>query len=155
MNTTALLLPLVNGGDAAGDSYSSIEGVIGSAFDDLLIGNNSANELRGGAGDDTLTGLLGNDRLDGGTGDDFLLGGVGSDTFAFGEDFGCDTIVDWQDGSILGNDVISFAGLGLSLADLAISYGFLGATVSVLGTDDEIFVVGAHRHSLTAEDFLF
>jgi Ca2+-binding RTX toxin-like protein len=99
--------------------------------------------------------LLGNDRLDGGTGDDFLLGGLGSDTFVFGENFGHDTIVDWQDGSFLGNDVISFAGLGLSLGDLTISYGFLGATIGVDGTDDQIFVVGAHRNSLTGEDFLF
>jgi serralysin len=153
--SAALILPLINSGDAAGDKYSSIEGLIGSAFDDCLVGNTSANELRGGAGDDTLTGLLGNDRLDGGTGDDFLLGGLGNDTLVFGEDFGHDTIVDWQDGSILGNDVISFAGLGLSLGDLTINYGFLGATIGVNGTDDEIFVLGAHRNSLTAEDFLF
>src|SRR5262249_46919930 len=55
-------------GDAAGDTYVSIENLIGSAFADILKGNGGANALSGGAGDDSLTGGAGAGVLDGGTG---------------------------------------------------------------------------------------
>lgn len=57
-----------NTGDAAGDSYSSIENLEGSRFNDQLIGDAGANVLSGGSGDDTLEGMGGADTLDGGTG---------------------------------------------------------------------------------------
>ena len=58
------------GGDAAGDTFSSIENLTGSPFDDTLIGNTRANVLNGGAGDDTLEGHGGVDKLIGGEGND-------------------------------------------------------------------------------------
>src|SRR5689334_22182965 len=39
---------------AAGDTFTNIEGLIGSSYDDLLDGNAGNNVLRGGAGDDLL-----------------------------------------------------------------------------------------------------
>lgn len=45
-----------------------MENVIGTGYDDIIMGNASANELVGGAGDDTLTGGLGDDVLEGGGG---------------------------------------------------------------------------------------
>ncbi|QRM31249.1 hypothetical protein [Microvirga sp. VF16] len=41
-----------SGGDAAGDTYSSIEGLLGSSFDDVFVGTGSA-ILKGRAGNDT------------------------------------------------------------------------------------------------------
>lgn len=52
--------------DATGDTYSGIEDITGSTYNDLLIGNSGANILRGGTGDDTLEGMLGADSLVGG-----------------------------------------------------------------------------------------
>jgi VCBS repeat-containing protein len=62
--------PANNTGDAAGDTYTSMEGIRGSEFDDLLRGNGSANSLEGGDGDDYLRGRGGADSLDGGAGID-------------------------------------------------------------------------------------
>jgi Ca2+-binding RTX toxin-like protein len=59
------------GGDAAGDTYNSIEYVIGSnGFGDSLFGNGEANYLGGQGGDDFLAGGAGADSLDGGIGRD-------------------------------------------------------------------------------------
>jgi serralysin len=152
----SLATPARNTGEAAGDTYNSIEGLIGTSLNDQLGGNFGDNELRGGAGNDQLAGLGGDDRLDGGTGDDTMAGGFGDDIFVFGEGYGHDTITDWQD-SILSfffdNDHIALQ--GLSMRDLSITYDRQGATIHIIGTDDELRVVGAHQGSLTAEDFLF
>jgi serralysin len=102
-----------NRGDAAGDSYSSIERVTGSSYSDTLCGNGSANEIKGGSGGDTLRGRSGNDMLDGGAGSDklygeggqdLLIGGSGADVFVFSSSShsrmsSADTIKDFRRGS--------------------------------------------------------
>jgi Ca2+-binding RTX toxin-like protein len=73
-----------SGGDAAGDQFSGIENIKGSAFEDWLTGDAGANKLEGGAGIDHLKGGGGSDVLMGGAGKDYLTGGEGTDTFAIG-----------------------------------------------------------------------
>lgn len=51
-------------GEAAGDIYESIEGIIGSKAADTLTGDANDNVIRGGAGGDVLDGGAGHDRLD-------------------------------------------------------------------------------------------
>ena len=62
------------GGDAAGDTFSSVENLVGSALNDTLLGNGSANTLSGGNGGDFLFGRFGADVLRGGEGDDTIFG---------------------------------------------------------------------------------
>ncbi|HEX5999007.1 MAG TPA: hypothetical protein VFZ16_06385 [Hyphomicrobiaceae bacterium] len=54
--TVSLADPGVNTGEAAGDVFISIEGILGSRFDDVLIGSANTNLLGGGAGFDVLDG---------------------------------------------------------------------------------------------------
>ena len=70
--TASLLAPAGNTGDAAGDTYSNIQNLIGSAFDDTLTGDGNANILTGGAGNDSLSGGAGQDTLYGDAGNDSL-----------------------------------------------------------------------------------
>jgi len=51
-------------GDAAGDTLVSIEGLVGSRFDDTLTGNGLDNVLVPLLGDDTVDGRAGNDTVD-------------------------------------------------------------------------------------------
>ena len=59
--TVDLANPASNTADAVGDSYLSIEGLLGSAFNDTLRGDNNDNLMDGSAGADTMIGRLGND----------------------------------------------------------------------------------------------
>jgi Ca2+-binding RTX toxin-like protein len=79
----SLLTGLTEGGEAQGDHLDGIEGLIGSANNDTLAGNNAANTLNGLAGDDSLVGNAGADVLVGGAGGDIIRGGRGTDTLMF------------------------------------------------------------------------
>ncbi|MCO5966744.1 calcium-binding protein, partial [Sinorhizobium meliloti] len=74
-----LYSPGANKGEAAGDTYFSIERLYGSSFGDNLRGDNRANLLNGLAGNDVFFGRGGNDNLIGGEGNDNLVGGAGAD----------------------------------------------------------------------------
>lgn len=68
-------------GDAAGDTWTGIEDVTGSVFDDQIIGSTAANILLGGLGNDYLVSSAGADVMNGGggTGDiaEYLLSNAG------------------------------------------------------------------------------
>ena len=59
--TASLADTTSNTGDAAGDTYAGIEGLVGTQFADTLIGNNNNNFLVGTGGGDVLNGGLGFD----------------------------------------------------------------------------------------------
>ena len=59
--------------DAENDTYDSIESILASEFDDLLIGNNDNNILRSYAGHDTIFTYGGFDLLHGGIGSDLYM----------------------------------------------------------------------------------
>ena len=66
-------------GKARFDRLIDIEDVLGSRYDDTIIGDNDRNVLRGFYGSDTLVGNGGNDGLLGQDGEDTAKGGDGSD----------------------------------------------------------------------------
>ncbi|MGV2127023.1 beta strand repeat-containing protein [Agrobacterium vitis] len=82
---------VATGGEAAGDTFTSIENLTGTSSADTLTGNDNNNVLNGGDGNDTLAGGKGADTLNGGNGDDTLEGGEGADTLSGG--IGTDTLV--------------------------------------------------------------
>lgn len=78
-----------SGGQAQGDVYAGVDGVIGTQYDDTMIGFDGedltpgtayTNVFSGGAGNDSLDGRGGGDSLYGGSGEDTILGGSGNDT---------------------------------------------------------------------------
>jgi Ca2+-binding RTX toxin-like protein len=71
--TASLATPAGNNGDAAGDTYTTIENLTGSDFADTLTGDDST------ATDNVLDGGVGNDIINAGAGDDTLIGGPDND----------------------------------------------------------------------------
>ncbi|HYG48209.1 MAG TPA: cadherin domain-containing protein [Allosphingosinicella sp.] len=118
--TVSLASGLAAGNDTEvmGDTYSSIENVVGSQFRDHITGNDSDNVLKGNRGDDTLIGgggtvdtaayALGADVLIGDDGNDSLAGGVGEDDLEGGA--GNDQLTGGGDRDLLtggeGNDIL-------------------------------------------------
>jgi len=119
------------GGEAAGDTFTSIENVIGSDFGDYIYGSNVENVLSGDDGADRLRGHHGNDTLIGGTGDDNLIGGAGQDVFLFNDGDGADIVKDFQ------NNVDTVRLLDYGFADVAAAL----ATATEVGSDI-IFALG-------------
>ncbi len=103
--TINLASGVIQGEEAQGDTFNSIENLAGSDFEDLLVGNEQNNYLNGWNGNDTLIGGEGFDKLFGGDGNDTLTGsnpdifesgsgevdelsgGAGADTFVIGDSF--------------------------------------------------------------------
>ncbi|MEP3890983.1 MAG: M10 family metallopeptidase C-terminal domain-containing protein [Hellea sp.] len=161
---TVNLVTLGSVGDAAGDSYSSVEWVWGSSFDDIITGDAKNNRLEGRSGNDTLIGGDGNDRLMGGDGNDTINGGNGVDTI-YGQS-GNDTLIgaggnDFFFGSDGGDvihggldfDTISYlassSGVGVNLQSGGFSGEASGDTYSsierVFGSSHEDHIVGSNE----------
>ncbi|WP_422368596.1 Ig-like domain-containing protein [Pelagibius sp.] len=134
-----------SGGDAAGDSLSNIEGLVGSDFADSLQGSTAGNKLRGGVGADTLGGAGGADTLLGGLGDDSLSGGGEDDVLVGGA--GADTLAGGG-----GSDLASYEGStgGVSV-DLAAGTASGGDATGDVLTGIENLAGSGHADSLTGD----
>ncbi len=148
--------PSNNSGNAAGDTFVSVEyfkfgrgndTFTGSARNEQVNGYFGNDTIDGAGGDDILLGHAGNDAIEGGTGNDSIWGGGGFDTLSGGAnndrlvgDMGNDTL-DGGDGNDFlqggtGNDAIS-GGNGIDtvrlLGNLA-DYDFVYTATGVYAT---------------------
>jgi Ca2+-binding RTX toxin-like protein len=132
------------GGEANGDTFSSIENIVGSSRTDTLAGDAIANQIWAGdgndgvsgrEGNDALRGELGNDVLQGGAGEDYLIGGAGADSLGGGAD---DDLVDYS---------ASDAGVTINLATGAGTGGhaqddYLASIEDVIGSAFNDIIIG-------------
>jgi Ca2+-binding RTX toxin-like protein len=75
VNGNANNVAIFDGHNADATQYY-IEKGVGSAFLDIIIGNDGANELLGNGGDDRIDGGNGADEIHGGVGNDIIVGGA-------------------------------------------------------------------------------
>ena len=150
-SVTAGLSGWTNFGEAAGDTYVSIENLTGSGFADNLGGNASANAINGGNGNDTIYGYGGADTL---------TGGANNDTFVWSAGDGNDFITDFQGGAAVG-DVIRLLGSGFtSFAQMMATPGAVVQTGAMTQSEihigaSVIYVYGIPPGQFAADDFLF
>jgi Ca2+-binding RTX toxin-like protein len=111
------------GADSGSDTLVGIENVLGTFFNDSLVGSDAANILAGDAGSDTLSGGAGADEIHGENGADLLYGGADDDLVDGGT--GSDTL--YGDG---GNDTLVGGGHGAREYDFVI-YAGAGASINV------------------------
>jgi Ca2+-binding RTX toxin-like protein len=132
------------GGDAIGDTMTSIEQVIGSGFNDMIFGDGNANTLWGLAGVDILTGGGGADVLKGGAGNDiFAYGSVADSTVALA---GRDTIVDFTTGDRI--DLFLIDANGAGPGDGAFTFGTGAFTAA---GQIRVLAAGANRYGVYLE----
>ncbi|MCP8936956.1 family 16 glycosylhydrolase [Alsobacter sp. SYSU M60028] len=159
-------------GDAAGDRLYGIEGLEGSAYNDLVYAGTGGSRIWGMAGNDRLEGRGGVDSLYGGDGNDLIVGWGGndslngqggSDTFVFAPGSGKDLVAGFQAGNGLG-DVIAFQGQFTSFEQVMAAtadvtggtspFGSFNGAVITMGAD-QIFLLNVSKAQLVADDFDF
>jgi lysophospholipase L1-like esterase len=116
------------------DSLSSIENIIGSNYDDVIIGDSGVNTIQGGFGNDTLT------------------GGGGNDTFVLSLAEGFDTITDF----VIGEDSL-YLSSGLTVRDITMTQG-MGSNLNdtwITHQDQTLALLsGVEAGSLSANNFV-
>ncbi|MCT7956529.1 SGNH/GDSL hydrolase family protein [Laspinema palackyanum] len=116
------------------ETLTDVHNIVGSAYDDTLIGNDESNEIRGGEGND------------------WLSGGAGEDTFILASGEGTNTIADFQSG-------IDRIGLtdGLEFEQLVISSGSetTQTQIAIADTGESLaLLLGIDASMINADDFI-
>ena len=122
------------------DTFTNIEEISGSDYDDVIRDDNGNNWLSGNDGDD---------KLYFGGGDDGAEGGAGADTFIFrGDSFGNNHIADFEDGidRIRIMNAPNFAALTITTDPNGANIEWNGNVIGLAGVDPA---------DLTADDFVF
>ena len=144
-----LSMPANNTEEASGDTYTGIENLLGSHFDDQLVGDGAKNILTGGDGEDVLIGNNGDDQLIGGPGADTLNGGAGKDTIVY---LSPDDGVDLIQGFIPKDDQIGISaagfGGGLTAGHKLSAQTFISGADPIATTTEGTFLYDTDDHNL-------
>jgi len=117
------------------ETLTDVQNIIGSAYDDTLIGDDQSNVIRGGEGND------------------WLIGGAGEDTFILASGEGTNTIADFESS-------IDRLGLsdGLEFEQLSISPGNDDASqtqIAIADTGESLAILlGIDASMINADDFI-
>lgn len=135
----------------------------GGDHDDRIFGQAGNDTLKGDEGNDTLTGGSGFDQLNGGLGDDEMTGGTNADQFIFNDNFGADTITDFQ--ALNTSEKINLSGLttnytiddilGTGGPSLASQIGGTNDVLIDFGSGNTITLENVTLGDLDASDFIF
>ncbi|AQZ34168.1 heme peroxidase [Pseudomonas sp. LPH1] len=147
----------------AGDQVIELAGqgidTVWTSLVSYTLGANVENLIFGGSGNFTGMGNALNNYIRGGTGNDVLNGGAGNDIFAFGLNFGNDTVIGFDANPAGGQDLLNIAAFGLTLDTFAsrVAIGDAGndTVVTINGVDGgTITLVGVTNHTtVTVADF--
>src|SRR5262249_8491611 len=85
------------------DTFTGVNNVLGSNFNDTITGKAASETLNGNAGNDTIAG---------GGGADILSGGAGNDNFVFVTGSAGTTITDFAGNGAAAGDTLEFHGFG-------------------------------------------
>ncbi|MCR9089304.1 MAG: iron-regulated protein frpC, partial [Rhodobacteraceae bacterium] len=122
------------GGTAGSAHVENFENVIGSAFDDRIVGDEGNNVIRGGGGND------------------FLAGGGGADVFVFAEaDVGVTVIADFD---FELDSLLFVTDKNLTGTDIVDSLVQDGDDVTFEISDKQITIENALVESFSADDFV-
>jgi len=165
-----LKAPYNTSGAAAGDTYQSIENIVGSQYADTLNGSHDANILIGLDGNDKLVGVQGADTLIGGRGDDTYSVDRPDDVCIELANEGTDTVVtegSYQLSENIENLTVDSSATGVlnlrgnDLNNRIVGSGsddriraFLGADDITGGAGNDTFVCRPGESTLTAMDWI-
>ena len=145
-------------GQGSIDHLISIEGIIGTEFNDTIFGGNGET-LNGGNGNDSIVSDSGNDTVIGGAGNDTLVtgggtdvleGDGGNDTFVISAGTTSVTISDFGAGDSI--DLTAFT--GVSTVQSALSSDGAGGSLITLGST-VIHLVGVPQANVSDSSFTF
>jgi Ca2+-binding RTX toxin-like protein len=139
---TSVAASTVLDGMGGTDLLTSVESVVGYAYDDVIFGGAAGETLDGDSGNDTISGNDGNDTIIGGHGNDVLDGGAGTDTLMISQTAYYGALVNLSAVSrVLGGLTVA---AGRTYDDM---YGWYGQDTvtnfeNVTGMDNDDWVVG-------------